>query len=92
MGVIRLGGFSPLTTCSTRIHRQRFVFVDGRHVGLWRAAVVDVEVDVRFEPRFREPRARGPAGAESRALRLLVGDASGARSELSVPYDRRCEL
>lgn len=54
--------------------------------------MVDVALDVRFEPRFREPRARGPAGAESRLLRLLVGDASGARSELSVPYDRRCEF
>ncbi|CAL8465254.1 g4789 [Coccomyxa elongata] len=69
--------------------RNRNVRAKFRHVGLWRAAVVDVALDVRFEPRFREPRARGPAGAESRLLRLLVGDASGARSELSVPYDRR---
>ena len=61
----------------------------GRHVGLWRAAVVDVEVDVRVEPRFRAPKQRGPVGAQLRMLRLLVGDGSGARSELSVPYQQR---
>lgn len=60
-----------------------------RHVGLWKAAVVDVDVDVRVEPRFRAPKQRGLVGAQSRVLRLLVGDGSGARSELSVPYQQR---
>jgi hypothetical protein len=60
-----------------------------RHVGLWRVAVVDLEVDVCVEPRFRAPRQRGVAGRQSRMLRLLVGDASGARSELCVPYQQR---
>ena len=33
-----------------------------RHVGLWRVAVLSVEVDDRGTPRFREPN-RAPAGA-----------------------------
>ena len=51
-----------------------------RHVGLWRARVVDVEVTQRA--------ARGRLGEPS--LRVLVGDASGARSEVLVPFLRRC--
>ena len=56
--------------------------------------MVDVEVDRRVEPRFQEPRARGSASrqATTRTLRLLVGDASGARSELCVPYQQRWVL
>ena len=51
---------------------------------------MEVEVVMRFEPRFRQPNQRAAAaGREERLLRLLVGDASGARSQLSVPYQKR---
>lgn len=52
--------------------------------------MVDLEVELEREPRFRELRARGPSGQQARTLRLLVGDGSGARSELCVPYQQRC--
>ncbi len=55
--------------------------------------MVDLEVEVRVEPRFRERRGARPlGGSQARVLRLLVGDASGARSELSVPYQQRCSI
>ncbi len=58
-------------------------------MGLWRVAVMEVEVVTKLEPRFKQPNQRSAAGREERLLRLLVGDASGARSQLSVPYQRR---
>jgi hypothetical protein len=50
---------------------------------------MEVEVVTKLEPRFKQPNQRSAAGREERLLRLLVGDASGARSQLSVPYQRR---
>ena len=50
---------------------------------------MEVEVVTKLEPRFRQPYQRSAAGRQERLLRLLVGDASGARSQLSVPYQQR---
>ena len=50
---------------------------------------MEVEVVTKLEPRFRQPYQRSVAGRQERLLRLLVGDASGARSQLSVPYQQR---
>ena len=50
---------------------------------------MEVDVVAEFEPRFQQPYQRAAAGREQRLLRLLVGDASGARSQLSVPYQKR---
>lgn len=50
---------------------------------------MEVDVVAEFEPRFQQPYQRATAGREQRLLRLLVGDASGARSQLSVPYQKR---
>ena len=52
-------------------------------------AVIEIEVVAKFEPRFQQPYQRATAGREQSLLRLLVGDASGARSQLSVPYQKR---
>ena len=60
-----------------------------RWMGLWRVAVMEVEVVMRYGPRFQQPNGRATAGREERLLRLLVGDTSGARSQLSVPYQKR---
>ena len=60
-----------------------------RWMGLWRVAVMEVEVVLRYGPRFQQPNGRATAGREERLLRLLVGDTSGARSQLSVPYQKR---
>ncbi|KAK9842506.1 hypothetical protein WJX81_003292 [Elliptochloris bilobata] len=61
--------------------RNRAVRSRFRHVGFWRARVVDVEVTQRAtRGRLAEP-----------SLRVLVGDASGARSEVLVPFLRRYE-
>ena len=81
--------YCTLANYATYSKAESAYFLGNRHVGLWRAAVVDLEVDVKVEQRFRAPRDRGPVGAQSRVLRLLVGDGSGARSELSVPYHQR---
>ena len=54
-----------------------------------RVAVMEVEVVMRYGPRFQQPNGRPTAGREERLLRLLVGDTSGARSQLSVPYQKR---
>jgi len=58
-------------------------------MGLWRAAIMEVEVVMKLEPRFQQPYQRATAGREERLLRILVGDDSGARSQLSVPYQKR---
>ena len=50
---------------------------------------MEVEVVMKLEPRFQQPYQRATAGREERLLRLLVGDDSGARSQLSVPYQKR---
>ena len=50
---------------------------------------MEVEVVMRYGPRFQQPNGRATAGREERLLRLLVGDTSGARSQLSVPYQKR---
>lgn len=59
-----------------------------RSVGLWRASVVAVQVE---QPDRRSYTSR-PGYASQRGsatLRLLVGDDSGARSLLILPYNRR---
>lgn len=50
---------------------------------------MEVDVVAEYEPRFQQPYQRATAGRGQRLLRLLVGDASGARSQLSVPYQKR---
>lgn len=50
---------------------------------------MEVEVVMKLAPRFQQPYQRTTAGREERLLRLLVGDDSGARSQLSVPYQKR---
>ena len=50
---------------------------------------MEVEVVMRYGPRFQQPNGRATVGREERLLRLLVGDTSGARSQLSVPYQKR---
>ena len=50
---------------------------------------MEVEVVLRYGPRFQQPNGRATVGREERLLRLLVGDTSGARSQLSVPYQKR---
>ena len=52
---------------------------------------MEVEVVLRYGPRFQQPNGRATAGREERLLRLLVGDTSGARSQLSVPYQKRSD-
>ncbi|KAK9820153.1 hypothetical protein WJX72_006741 [[Myrmecia] bisecta] len=75
-------------TNKNRIVRQRY-----RHVGLWRAEVLEVDIVQRPQARFTERTVRG---RKSRFpgepfVRLLVGDQSGARTEVIVPYERRHE-
>lgn len=60
-----------------------------RYVGLWRAEVMEAEI---FRPRTA-PVEGGPrdwAEASTTRLRLVVGDASGARTQLMIPYTRMC--
>ena len=63
-------------------------------MGLWRAKVLQVRVQGRRLPVFKEP-ARGPRPppqAFKPYLQLLIGDyGSGARSELSVPFSQQCD-
>ena len=61
------------------------------HIGLWRTKVLRVEVQGRRMPRFNEASegARAPRQAFQPFLQLLAGDDSGARAELSVPFDKR---
>ncbi len=52
-----------------------------------------VELQARRVPRFSGPApkvGRPPARAFEPQLHLIVGDQSGARTEITVPYDRRC--
>ncbi|CAK0786622.1 hypothetical protein CVIRNUC_009836 [Coccomyxa viridis] len=69
--------------------RNRSIKGKYRWMGLWRVAVMEVEVVLRYGPRFQQPNGRATVGREERLLRLLVGDTSGARSQLSVPYQKR---
>ncbi|CAL5222015.1 g4305 [Coccomyxa viridis] len=69
--------------------RNRSIKGKYRCIGLWRVAVMEVDVVAEYEPRFQQPYQRATAGRGQRLLRLLVGDASGARSQLSVPYQKR---
>ena len=67
--------------------------VSRREQGLWRACVDSVELQARRTPRFSGPApqvGRPPARAFEPQLHLVVGDQSGARTEITVPYDRRC--
>ena len=61
---------------------------NARHVALWRANVVECEV-VAQQQRQRM-RVRQPLWGQSDTLRLLVGDSSGARSQLSIPFEPQC--
>ena len=65
-----------------------------RYVGLWRAEVMESEVVGRrpasFTADLGERQRR--RGALQPTLELLVGDSSGARAHISVPYDRRQAL
>lgn len=67
------------------LNRNRELRSKGRHVALWRASVVEcaVEVDPAWAGRLRPPTAWG----QPEVLRLLIGDRSGAHSQLSVPYE-----
>jgi hypothetical protein len=68
------------------------VFAMARSVGLWRAEVLGKEVIGRRVERFSERQAEGrpPRYAVQPTFAMLVGDDSGARTEVMVPYDRRC--
>ena len=70
----------PLVQATARNRGLRKAY---RRVGLWRARVLAIGPD---EGPGR--RRRGGLGARP-GLRLLVGDDSGARTELVTPYDRR---
>ena len=70
---------SPAASCHILPVPEAGFAMAGRHVGLWRARVVDVGVTQRA--------VRGRLGEPS--LRVLVGDVSGARSEVLVPFLRR---
>lgn len=66
-----------------------------RHVGLWRARVDSVDLQARRMPRYTGPAGPGQPGRQPMKsfqpqLHLTVCDDSGARSEITVPYDRRC--
>ncbi|KAK9798175.1 hypothetical protein WJX73_007134 [Symbiochloris irregularis] len=65
------------------LNRNRKLRSQGRHVALWRATVVDCEIVARP----LRSRVQGAAWDETDTLRLLVGDGSGARSLLTVPFE-----
>eukprot|EP00891_Asterochloris_glomerata_P002032 jgi/Astpho2/2032/fgenesh1_pg.00038_%23_129_t len=57
-----------------------------RHIGLWRTRVLEREVTQRGRPRFSTTPGAAVESAQPQ-LRILVGDDSGCRSEVMVPYD-----
>ena len=73
------------STCMSAVAAWSRAGAVRRHVALWRAQVLDYEVLGR--PRGwnagRSPALPDFAGP---VLRLLVGDSSGARTELLVPH------
>lgn len=73
--------------------KNRRLLDQSRYIGLWRTRVLSVEVQGRRLPRFTEPSKNGaqppPMQQFQPYLQLLVGDDSGARTELSVPYVSR---
>ena len=61
-----------------------------RHVGFWRTNVLEVEVE---RPQRRRFTSRGspsmPSAVARPTVHFLLGDDSGARSKLSLPFNRR---
>ena len=60
-----------------------------RHVGLWRTSVLEIEVE---RPERRRYTRRATEAADGLSMRVLLGDESGARSQLTMPFNRRCGL
>ena len=57
-----------------------------RHIGLWRTRVLEREITQRGRPRFSTTPGAAVESVQPQ-LRILVGDDSGCRSEVMVPYD-----
>ena len=86
-----MAGLPHRTAGSISSFRRRRKLAVRRYVGLWRAEVLESEVVGRRPVSFaadpaERRRRRGPVQP---TLELLVGDSSGARAQISVPYDRR---
>lgn len=59
-----------------------------RHVGFWRTHILDVAVERPQRRRYTDRTISGPTIARPQ-VRFLLGDESGARSQLSLPFNRR---
>lgn len=59
-----------------------------RYVGLWRASVLAVQVEMPERRTYGNRQSYTPVRGTPK-LSLMVGDSSGARSQLLLPYNRR---
>ena len=79
--------YSPLHAYWCKLQQASVMgVVLARHVALWRATVVECEVVVQQQRQ----RMGASLWKQPEVLRLLVGDSSGARSQLSIPFRPQC--